>query len=73
MGITNRYYTLAYLQGNGQAEAVNKVIVSGLKVEECPVGISNHTLQINGGDLFLDDIQSRGCYSIRNGLSHAEN
>ena len=31
MGITNRYSTLAYPQGNGQAEAVNKVILSGLK------------------------------------------
>ena len=31
MGITNRYSTLAYPQGNGQVEAVNKVIVSGLK------------------------------------------
>ena len=31
MGITNRYSTLAYPQGNGQAEAVNKVIVNGLK------------------------------------------
>ena len=31
MGITNRYFTLAYPQGNGQAEAVNKVIVSGFK------------------------------------------
>ena len=30
MGITNRYSTPAYLQGNRQAEAVNKVIVSGL-------------------------------------------
>ena len=29
--ITNRYSTLAYLQGNGQAEAVNKTIVNGLK------------------------------------------
>ena len=27
----NRYSTPAYLQGNGQAEAVNKVIVNGLK------------------------------------------
>ena len=27
----NRYSTLAYPQGNGQAEAVNKVIVNGLK------------------------------------------
>ena len=31
MGITNRYSTPVYSQGNGQAEAINKVIVSGLK------------------------------------------
>ena len=31
MGNTNRYSTPAYPQGNGQAEAVNKVIVNGLK------------------------------------------
>ena len=31
MGITNRYSTLAYPQGNGQVEAVNKVIVNRLK------------------------------------------
>ena len=31
LGITNRYSTLTYPQGNGQAEAVNKVIVNGLK------------------------------------------
>ena len=31
MGITNRYSTPAYPQGNGQVEAVNKIIVSGLK------------------------------------------
>ena len=31
MGIKNRYSTPVYPQGNGQAEAVNKVIVSGLK------------------------------------------
>ena len=29
--IKNRYSTLAYLQGNGQAEVVNKVIVNKLK------------------------------------------
>ena len=29
--ITNRYSTPGYPQGNGQAEAVNKVIVNGLK------------------------------------------
>ena len=31
LGITNRYFTPAYPQGNGQAKVVNKVIVSGLK------------------------------------------
>ena len=31
LGITNRYSTPAYPQGNEQAEAVNKVIVSGFK------------------------------------------
>ena len=31
LGIINRYSTPAYPQGNGQAEAINKVIVSGLK------------------------------------------
>ena len=31
LGIANRYFTLAYSQGNGQVEAVNKVIVNGLK------------------------------------------
>ena len=31
MGIKNRYSTPAYPQGNGQAEAVNKIIVSGIK------------------------------------------
>ena len=31
LGIANRYSTLAYPQGNGQVEAINKVIVSRLK------------------------------------------
>ena len=31
LGIMNRYSTLAYPQGNGQAKVVNKVIVNGLK------------------------------------------
>ena len=31
LGIQNRYSIPAYLQGNGQVETVNKVIVSGLK------------------------------------------
>ena len=31
LGIKNRYSTPAYSQGNRQAEAINKVIVNGLK------------------------------------------
>ena len=31
MGIKNRYSTLVYPQGNGQAVVVNKVVVNGLK------------------------------------------
>ena len=31
LGITNRYLTPAYPQGNGQVEAANKVIVNGVK------------------------------------------
>jgi len=31
LGITNKYFSPAYPQGNGQAEPVNKVIVNGLK------------------------------------------
>ena len=31
LGITNRYSTPTYHQRNGQAEAINKVIVNGLK------------------------------------------
>ena len=31
LGITYKYSTLPYPQGNGQAEAINKVIVNGLK------------------------------------------
>ena len=31
LGIVNRYSTPAYPQGNGQAEAVNNVIINGLK------------------------------------------
>ena len=31
LGITNRYSTLAHPQNNGQAEAINKTILNGLK------------------------------------------
>ena len=33
LGITNQYSTPAYPQGNGQAKATNKSIVSGFKKE----------------------------------------
>ena len=32
MGITNKYSTPAYPQGNRQAEAINKIIMNGLKM-----------------------------------------
>ena len=59
LGIRNRYSTPTYPQGNGQAEAVNKVIVSGLKkrldeakrkwVDELPnvLWTLHHTPKIN--------------------------
>ena len=31
LGITNRYSTPGYPQGNGQAKTINKVIINGLK------------------------------------------
>ena len=31
LGIMNRYSTIAYPQSNGQAEAINKTILNGLK------------------------------------------
>ena len=31
LGIKNRYFNLAYPQSNGQAEAINKTILNGLK------------------------------------------
>ena len=31
LGIKNKYFTLVYPQSNGQAKAVNKIIVNGLK------------------------------------------
>ena len=59
LGIRNRYSTPVYPQGNGQAKAVNKVIVSGLKkrldeakrkwVDELPniLWTLHHTPKIN--------------------------
>ena len=62
--IANRYSTPAYPRGNGQAEAINKVIVKvrqhkgkmGGRAAACPVDVSNHTPQINRGDPLFDDL-----------------
>ncbi|XP_030938376.1 uncharacterized protein LOC115963507 [Quercus lobata] len=43
LGITNRYSISAYPQGNGQAKAINKVIVNGFKkrsTEETPFSMT---------------------------------
>ena len=63
------YSTPAYPQGNGQAEAVNKVIVNGLKkrlddakgrwVEELPhvfLDIQDHTSEVYWRDPLLNDV-----------------
>ena len=34
--------------------------------------VSKHASQINKEDPILDDLQSQGCYSFRNGLSNAK-
>ena len=69
LGIKNRYSTSAYLQGNGQAKAFNKVIVNGLKkildecqrkvggrAATCPLDISNNTSKVHWRDPLLNDI-----------------
>ena len=86
LGITNRYSTPAYLQGNGQAEAVNKVIVNGLKkrlddvkgkwVEELShVLLTYRTTprRSTGKTPFFNDLWCRGCYSSGDWISNNEN
>ena len=70
LGITNRYSTLAYPQGNGQAEAVNKVILSGWKkrlddakgmgggTTTRTLDIQNHASQVYWRDPFFNDLWS---------------
>ena len=82
--ITNRYSTPAYLQGNGQAEAVNKVLVNGLKkrldnakgkwVEELShvLWIYRTTPRRSTGETLFNDFWSRDCYSFRNWLPNTE-
>ena len=82
LGIRNRYSTQAYLQGNGQAKAVNKVIISGLKkrldeakgrrVKELP-----HVLWTIGrllvsqlGKHFFHDVWVRGSDPSRDWISN---
>ena len=74
LSIRNRYSSLAYPQGNGQAEAVNKVIVNGLKrrlegtkgnwAEELPNvlwGVPNNSSKVYRGDPILSHIRGGGC------------
>ena len=76
--LRNRYSTPTYPQGNGQAKAVNKVIMNGLKnmlddakgkmggrVVACPLDIPNHTSQINMRDSLFNDLWSQNGYSFR--------
>ena len=66
LGIRNMYSTPAYPQGNGQAEAVNKAIVNGLKkrldvakgrwVEELPYVLWMYGTTPRWGDTLLDDL-----------------
>ena len=67
LGITNRHSTPAYPQGNAQAEAVNKVMVNGLKkrlddakgrwVEELPhVLWKYYTTLVNKRDSLFHDL-----------------
>ena len=86
MGITNRYSTPAYPQGNRQAEAINKVIVNGLKkmldyakgrwVKELPYVLWTYQTTPRrsiGETPLFNDLQDRGCYSSRNELSNTKN
>ena len=69
LGIKNRYSTPAYPQRNELVEAINKVIVNGLKKDigrrqgkvdrrttTCPLDISNNASKVHRRDLFLNDI-----------------
>ena len=81
LGIRNIYSTPAYPQGNGQAEAVNKVIVNGLKKRLDAanrrwvarlVDLLEHTM-INKRDAFCHDLWGRGCNPPRGKLPNVEN
>ena len=44
----------------------------GGRIATCPMGVSNHTSQINRGDPLFDDLRSQDYYSFRNKLSNAK-
>ena len=82
LGITNRYSTPAYPQGNGQAEAVNKVILSGLKkrlddakgkwVEELPHVLWTYRTmprRSTGETLFLMTYRAKAVNPLESGFS----
>ena len=83
LGITNRYSTSATPR-NGQAKAVNKIIVNRLKkrlddakgrwVEELPhvLWMYRTTPRRSTKRPLFDDLWGRGCYSFRNELSNAK-
>ena len=82
LGIRNRYSTPAYLQGNGQAKAVNKVIISGLKkrldeakgrrVKELPHVLWTYrmTPRQSIGERFFHDVWVRGSDPSREWISN---
>ena len=62
LGIRNKYSTLTYPQGNGQAEVVNKVIVNGLKkkLDEAK-GRSDYSSSVNWENTIFNDLWVQGC------------
>ena len=72
LSIRNIYSSPAYPQGNGKAEAVNKVIVNDLKrrlegakgnwgeTTQCFVGIPDNSSEVYKGDLILSHVRGGG-------------
>ena len=81
--ITNKYFTPAYPQGNGQAEAVNKVIVNGLKkrlddakgrwVEELPHVLWTYRITPHRSTRETPFSMTYGAEAFRNGFSNTKN
>ena len=64
LGIKNKYFTLAYPQSNGQAEAVNKVIVNGLK-KRLDSAKGRWAKEFYGKDFLLPNVWGRGRHTSR--------